>query len=235
LDAQKQFGASVKVARDLLGITQETLAERANLHRTYISDVECGTRNPSLKTIIRLAQALEVSISTLFPAELEHWKSIGLGREARARNLVDILLVEDDVDDVEMTLQSFRLARFANRIHVVSDGEEALDYLFCQNKHAQRSVGQGLQLILLDLRLPRVSGLEVLRRIKEDSRTCKMAVVILSSSSSNLDLAECRRLGAAAFVNKPLEWHGFGAAMRKLSLNWVLMTLPEVAVTAMPT
>jgi two-component system response regulator len=185
-----------------------------------------------LKTIIRLAHALEVSISTLFPVELEHWKSNGPGNDARDGNLVDILFVEDNADDVELTLKSFKLARFANRIHVVADGQEALDYLFCREKYKQRSPAQGPQLILLDLSLPKLSGLDVLRFIKADQRTSKMPVVVLSASSANVDIIECRRLGAIAFITKPLNWQEFGVAVRKFNLNWVLMRLPEAARAA---
>ena len=221
-DHQKVFGTSVKVSRKLLGISQETLAERSELHRTYISDVERGARNPSLKTILRLAHALEVSVSTLFPMELEHWKTNGTRNGENSRNLVDILLVEDDPDDVELTLLSFKLARFANRIHVVAEGQEALDYLFCREKTAERKPTEGPQLILLDLSLPRISGLEVLRLIKADPRTAAMPVVVLTGSRNHADIAECRRLGASTFITKPLNWHGFGVAMKKLNLNWVL-------------
>jgi CheY-like chemotaxis protein len=234
INAQKVFGTSVKVSRNLLGISQETLAERAALHRTYISDVERGGRNPSLKTILRLAQALEVPLSTLFPAELEYWKNPGSRDEDLNRHRVDILLVEDNADDVEMTLHSFKLARFANRIHVVSDGPEALDYLFCRGEYKQRSPGQGPQLILLDLSLPKLSGLEVLRLIKADDRTSQLPVVILTSSSAKADIAECRRLGAIAFITKPVNWQDFGVAIKKFDLNWALLKPTAARPAAVP-
>ena len=217
-----------------MGISQETLAERADLHRTYISDLERGQRNPSLKTILRLAHALEVSISTLFPAGLEHWKTHGAFTAGLDQACVDILLVEDNADDAEMTLQSFHQARFANRVHLVPDGQEALDYLFCENKYAQRSHEQGPKLILLDLSLPKLSGLEVLRLIKADKRTRETPVIILTASKANADIAECRRLGALAFITKPLDWQEFGMAMKKFNLNWVLMKLPAVPAPAVP-
>ena len=222
-DAQKVFGTSVKVSRNLLGISQETLAERSVLHRTYISDLERGERNPSLQTIIRLAHALEVPIATLFPPKLEHWLHGDSRSGERERNIVDILMVEDNVDDVELTLHSFKLARFANRINVVTDGVEALDYLFCRGKYAQRNPAAGPQLILLDLTLPKVSGLEVLAQIKADARTARIPVVVLTASSDHADMAESRRLGAITYIIKPVEWPGFGQAMKKFNLNWVLM------------
>jgi len=190
IDPQKIFGNSVKVARNLLGMSQETLADLSGLHRTYISDVERGSRNPSLKTIIRLAHSLEVSISTLFPLELQHWKTHGVRDQDQEKNFVDILLAEDEEDDVELTLLAFKQARFANRIHVVRDGSEALDYLFCRKKYANRKAAQGPQLILLDLNLPKVSGLEVLAAIRADKRTAQMPVVVLAVSHEPLIMAE---------------------------------------------
>ncbi len=232
IDSQKLFGTSVKVSRNLLGISQETLAERAELHRTYISDLERGARNPSLKTIIRLAHALEVTIAALFPVELEYWKAKGAHLESLQSNFVDILLVEDDVDDVELTLKSFQLARFENRIHVVSDGPEALDYLFGRGKYAGRSTEPATQVVLLDLSLPKLSGLEVLRRIKADPKTASLPVVVLTGSSQHKDIAECRRLGAVTYITKPLTWNVFAPAMKKLNLNWVLLKPPATPLAA---
>jgi len=226
IDAQKVFGHTVKVSRNLLGISQETLAEKSELHRTYISDVERGERNPSMKTIIRLAHALEVSISTLFPPEMEHWKIHGSSDKDAGRNFADILLVEDEADDVELALLAFKKARFLNRIQVVSDGAEALDYLFFRGKYVQRKPAEGMQVILLDLSRPKLSGLEVLRIIKTDERTSMMPVVVLTNSSNNEDIAECRRLGAGTYITKPLDWIGFGTAVKKLNLDWALIQPP---------
>ena len=138
IDVKKTFGASVKARRNQLGISQERLGERADLHRTYISDVERGARNLSLESITRLAEALDVSVAALFPGELKLEITNGCGCPGQERKPVDILLVEDNADDVEMTLHAFKQARFANRVQVVSDGAEALDYLFCRGKHANR-------------------------------------------------------------------------------------------------
>ena len=224
---QRLFGTSVKVSRNQLGISQEILAERSKLHRTYISDVERGARNPSLKTILRLAQALEVSVSTLFPAALQHWRPNDPRGSDLGPHSVDILLVEDNADDVELTLHAFKQARFANRIHVALDGDEALNYLFCHEPFAQRQLAEGPQLILLDLSLPTLSGLEVLRLIKGDPRTAHMPVVVLTGSNALADIAECRRLGAVTYITKPLDWHGFGAAIKQINLSWVLLQPPE--------
>lgn len=226
IDEQKIFGTSVKVLRNLLGISQEALAERSQLHRTYISDVERGARNPSLKTIIRLAHALEVSISTLFPAELHHWKTKGYREEDQAESFVDILLVEDNPLDVKLTMAAFKNARFANRTHVVSDGVEALDYLFCRDKYSGRILSVGPQVILLDLSLPKLSGFEVLRQLKADPRTATMPVVVLTGSRDHEDMARCRRLGVTTYITKPFDWTGFGMAIKKIDLHWVLLKPP---------
>ena len=227
IDVQKVFGNSVRVSRNLLGLSQEELAERSTLHRTYISDLERGQRNPSLSTILRLAHALEISVSTLFPAELEHWKNKSAATADPEQHFVDILLVEDDPDDVEMTLHSFKRAQFANRVHVVADGVEALDYVFGRAKYANLPSASRPQLILLDLSLPKLSGLEVLQQIKADKRTANIPVVLLTGSSSTKDIAACQQLGAIAYITKPVSWTGFGQAINKYNLNWVLMKPPE--------
>jgi CheY-like chemotaxis protein/DNA-binding XRE family transcriptional regulator len=227
INPQKIFGESVKASRNLLGISQETLAERSELHRTYISDVERGSRNPTLKTILRLAAALEVSVSTLMPPGLamENGKApLSVDPE---RDCVDILLVEDEADDVELTLRAFEKARFANRVDVVSDGQVALDYLFFRNEFAHRKPAKRLQVILLDLSLPKMSGLEVLSVIKADKRTQAMPVVVLTGSNDIMHIAACEQLGVISYINKPFDWQGFGTAVKKLNLDWLLLNPRE--------
>ena len=180
IDVKKTFGASIKACRNRLGISQEKLGERADLHRTYISDVERGARNLSLESITRLAAALDVSVAALFPAELPLENLNGGGCPAQERKPVDILLVEDNADDVEMTLHAFKQARFANRVQVVADGAAALDYLFCRGQYAGRHPAEHPQVVLLDLNLPKVSGLEVLRILKADKKMRRIPVIILT-------------------------------------------------------
>jgi len=223
IDPKKVFGDSVKVSRNLLGISQEVLAERSDLHRTYISDVERGARNPTLRTIIRLAEALEVSVSTLLPPGLEQGKFKGPLTVDAERNCVDILLVEDEADDVELTMRAFQKARFANRVDVVSDGQAALDYLFFNKEFADRKPAERLQVILLDLSLPKIAGLEVLRLIRADKRTQAMPVVVLTGSSDVRNIAACERLGVISYISKPFDWLGFDTAVRKLNLDWALL------------
>src|SRR6266404_1653011 len=168
-----RFGRAVRAMRTDLGISQEELAGRADLHRTYISDIERGARNVSLESIEKLAHALETSISHLFflaGGELPA-AGAGLKQPGMPDPLVDILLVEDDPRDAELTIEAFDRARITNFIHVARDGTEALDYVFCSGAYAERRVSHRLQVILLDLNLPKVSGLEVLRQLKEDPRS----------------------------------------------------------------
>lgn len=223
-DAKSVFAAAVRAYRNGLGLSQEQLAERASLHRTYISDVERAARNLSLESISRLADALEVSIAALF----EHSQPPeGLARHKAGQNyddrFVDILLVEDDVSDVELTLHAFRRSRFANRIHVATDGEEALDFVLCRGAYARRSEENRPKIILLDLNLPRVSGLEVLRRIKADGTSRQIPVVVLTASQCESDMEESKRLGAAAYIQKPVDLQRLIRVTPQLSLNWALL------------
>lgn len=209
-----------------MGISQEALAERADLHRTYISDVERGARNLSLESISRLARALAVSVSTLFPVDLE---GATPGEKQPGKGLVDVLLVEDNPDDVELTLAAFKKARFTNRTHVVADGAEALEYIFCTGKYAADCwAAQRPQLILLDLDLPKVSGVEVLRRIKSDKKTADMHVVILTTSIDHRNMVQCRGLGATHYIVKPVDFQRLSAVTPHLDLNWLLVKPSEL-------
>jgi CheY-like chemotaxis protein len=228
IDAKKMFGCSVKAWRNQRGISQEELAGRADLHRTYISDVERGARNLSLESITRLAVALNISVSALFPQEFPKGKTGDAAGNAHSKNLVDILLVEDDPNDVELTLRAFRQARFANRVNVVSDGAEALDYLFCRGEYAGHRLADHPQIILLDLNLPKVSGLEVLQKIKADERTWMIPVMILTTSNDDYSIAECRRLGAENYIVKPVNFQTFSRTPPRLNLDWALLKPLEI-------
>jgi two-component system, response regulator len=229
VDVKKIFGTSVKTWRKRLGISQEELAGRAELHRTYVSDVERGARNLSLESITRVAHALNISVAELFPSEVPISKA-GAGKtNGHGTDLVEILLVEDNDDDTQLTLHAFKQSRIANRITVAADGQEALDYLFCEGKYARRPPVERPQLVLLDLYLPKVSGLEVLRRIKADERTWSIPVVILTISQMLNDFAECQRLGAETYILKPLNFQRLSQVTPRLNLDWVLFkpSLPK--------
>jgi two-component system response regulator len=134
-----------------------------------------------------------------------------------------ILLVEDNPDDEELTLRALRNARVCNEIHVVRDGAEALEYLFCEGAYAGRDPSGPPQVVLLDLRLPKVSGLEVLRSVRADPRTRQQPVVVLTSSDMERDIAQAYELGANSFVTKPVAIEDFTNAVKQVGLYWLLI------------
>jgi|SRR5713226_4400066 len=206
IDLKRLLGATIRSERSALGISQEELAYRAGLHRTYISDVERGARNPSIGSIEKLASALEISVSMLF-------EQAGM----------EILLVEDDPRDVQLTLRAFEKAKITNPVHVVRDGVEALDFIFATGPYAHRHSARRPQIILLDLNLQKKSGIEVLRRIKANETTRDIAVIVLTASNRERDIAECRRLGAFAYIVKPVEFQNFSEVTARLNLAWTLV------------
>lgn len=137
-----------------------------------------------------------------------------------------ILLVEDNPDDEALTLRAFRKNNIHNKVVVARDGVEALDYLFGSGAHSQRDATDLPQVVLLDLKLPRVDGLEVLRRIRADERTKLLPVVILTSSREDQDVINGYRLGANSYVRKPVSFDEFLDAARSLGLYWLLINQP---------
>jgi CheY-like chemotaxis protein len=217
IDLKAHLGMAIKAERFGLGISQEELAERAGLHRTYVSDLERGARNPSIASIEKLAQALNLSVSALFQRA---------GDDGRSSEFVQFLLVEDNPHDVELTKLAFAKARITNPLHVVSDGAEALDFLFGTGAYQHRAYATLPQIILLDLNLPGKIALEVLRRIKADTLTKEISVIVLTASTRDRDIAECRRLGAETYIVKPLAFHKFSEIAPALNLAWTLVKLP---------
>jgi two-component system response regulator len=134
-----------------------------------------------------------------------------------------ILLVEDNDDDVELTLRALRRNRVANRVDVVRDGAEALEYLFAKGSYAGRDVRDTPNLVLLDLKLPKVGGLEVLERLRDDPRTRRLPVVILTSSNVESDLARSYDLGANSYIRKPVDFTQFMEAVNQLGLYWLVL------------
>ncbi|HJV24988.1 MAG TPA: response regulator [Aromatoleum sp.] len=134
---------------------------------------------------------------------------------------VDLLLVEDNQYDAELALRAFRRNATAHRVQWVRDGEEALDFMFCAGKFVQRPAGQRPRLILLDLKLPRVDGLEVLRKLKGDLRTREVPVVMLTSSAEERDLAECYRLGVNSYIVKPVDFTQFVDLVANIDSYWM--------------
>jgi CheY-like chemotaxis protein len=143
---------------------------------------------------------------------------------------VELLLVEDDPNDVELTLIALRKHNLANKTHVVRDGEEALDFLFCRGPYQDRSLNGRPKVILLDLKLPKVSGLEVLRAIKDNPGTRAVPVVVMTSSREQRDLVEGYRLGVNSYIQKPIDFNDFQATVRELGYYWLVVNrcpLPE--------
>jgi two-component system response regulator len=144
---------------------------------------------------------------------------------------VEVLYVEDDLGDQELTLRLLRKEGLANRIQVANDGEEALDFLFCRGDYAHRSFGQPPRLVLLDLKLPKVNGLEVLREIKHDPRTAHIPVVVLTSSVEEKDLIEGYHLGVNSYIQKPVDFDRFRDTIRQVGMYWLVVNRPAPAHT----
>lgn len=144
-------------------------------------------------------------------------------------NTVDILLVEDNQDDVELTLHALRKENLANNIQVVVDGEEALDFLFCRGPFADRATCNAPRLVLLDLKLPKVDGLEVLRQLKADPRTKTIPVVILTSSKEERDLVQGYKLGTNSYIQKPVDFDHFRDTVTRVGLYWLLVNQAPIA------
>lgn len=134
-----------------------------------------------------------------------------------------ILLVEDNPDDRDLTLCAFQNGHIGNEVALAADGVEALDYLFCEGRHARRDRSRMPAVVLLDLKLPKVDGLEVLRRIRADARTRLLPVVILTSSKEEQDLIQGYSLGANSYVRKPVDFDKFNEAIRQLGLYWLVI------------
>lgn len=141
-------------------------------------------------------------------------------------NVVELLLVEDNPQDLELSLRALRKAKFANRIHVARDGAEALEFIFCEGVHTSRRMADGPKVILLDLKLPKVDGLEVLKRIKGDARTKMIPVVVLTSSKEQNDVVASYHLGVNSYIVKPVNFESFVDAVSNLGVYWLLLNQP---------
>jgi CheY-like chemotaxis protein len=226
-EARASFAVAVRERRHRLGLSQEELAWRAGLHRTYVTDIERGARNLSLKSIERLATALQAPIAELFsPSSPAKPTRAAPAVDPMKWPCVDILLVEDNPDDVELSLQAFQKVRMQNRIHTLKDGEAALDFLFRKSFQSRDWQPDQPLVVLLDLNLPKLSGLEVLRRLRGDSRTMHLPVVVLTASDRSRDVTECRQLGCSFYIIKPLNWDNFSKLTPNLHLDWSLVGQP---------
>jgi CheY-like chemotaxis protein len=147
---------------------------------------------------------------------------------------LDILLVEDNQDDLDLALHALRREKLANRIFAVRDGEEALDFLFCRGAYAERSFDFPPKIILLDLKLPKVNGLEVLKQVKSDPRTKTIPVVIMTSSKEERDLVASYDLGANSYIQKPVDFDQFRETIKSVGLYWLVINQPPIVENHKP-
>jgi two-component system, response regulator len=136
---------------------------------------------------------------------------------------VEILLVEDNPNDVELALRAFKKNKLVNHVFVVRDGEEALDYIFCKGNYAQRNFNHTPKLILLDLKLPKIDGIEVLKQIKSDPLTRNIPVVVLTTTREECDVMETYRLGVNSYILKPVDFDQFVDSVRQIGFYWMLL------------
>jgi CheY-like chemotaxis protein len=139
---------------------------------------------------------------------------------------VQILIVEDTPEDLELALRALRKANLSNRIQVARDGAEAIEFIFAEGAHSGRNVENRPKVILLDLKLPKIDGMEVLRRLKSDPRTKAIPVVVLTSSKEQKDVVESYQLGVNSYIVKPVNFEGFVAAVQDLGMYWLLLNQP---------
>lgn len=145
-------------------------------------------------------------------------------------NGLEILLVEDNPNDIKLAMHAFKTHHFANLVHVVRDGAEALEFIFCTDRYTHRKIENGPKMILLDLKLPFVDGIEVLRRTKADPRTRTIPIVVMTSSKEDRDIVEAYKLGVNSYIVKPVDFERFTEAVRQLGYYWLLLN--QSAVTS---
>jgi two-component system, response regulator len=143
-------------------------------------------------------------------------------------DVIDILLVDDSKDDVDLTLHALRAENLANHVFVARDGEEALDFLFCTGPHSRRSFERPPKLVLLDLKLPKVDGMQVLEQIKGNPRTKTIPVVLMTSSREERDMAKGYNLGANSYLQKPVDFEQFREMVKLLGLYWLVTNQPPI-------
>ena len=140
----------------------------------------------------------------------------------------DVLLVEDNPNDALLTIRSLKDQNLANEIVHLSDGQAALDYLFAEGTYSSRNIQKVPKVVLLDLKLPKVGGLQVLKRLRDDARTKLLPIVILTSSQEESDLVESYKLGANSYIVKPVEFENFSKSIREIGLYWLVLNKPPI-------
>ena len=142
---------------------------------------------------------------------------------------IEILLVEDNANDVELTLHALARHNLANKIHVVRDGEEAMDFLFCRGRFSERTFDNPPKVVLLDLKLPKIDGLEILRALKSDPRTKAVPVVVMTSSRQQRDMVDSYHFGVNSYIQKPINFGEFQEVIRQLGYYWLAVNQPPPA------
>jgi CheY-like chemotaxis protein/DNA-binding XRE family transcriptional regulator len=218
-DVQKRFGLALKGWRRKSNLSQEELAWRAGLHRSYVADIERGARNASLQSIEKLSRALQISFSTFF----EPFGDFpGPGYIERKNRPVEILLVGGDPAESDAILQAFRRANVQNQIHVARDATSALEYLWGPARPAEAPLQRSPRLVLLDLHTAKTGSMEVLRRLKQDERGRNIPVIVLTDSPARPEVLESKRLGAEVALAKPVDIQRFATVLPKVSCCWKL-------------
>lgn len=218
INLQAWLGETVKALRRRLGITQEELAWRADLHRTYIADIERGARNVTLRSMDSLAKAFEMTVGELLSNVSVPNARVG----SASAGPEEILLVEDNAADAALTLRAFRLAKVANPLRVLPHAEAAWEYL--TGRGAEAAGPQRPALMLLDLNLPGISGVELLRRAKAEPALRDIPVIVLTVSRHDRVILECSRLGVVNYIVKPLSFESFVRVSPRLNLRLTLGT-----------
>ncbi len=221
---QTNLGDTVRLCRKRLGLTQEELAWQADMHRTYIADIERGGRNLTLRVLAQLAAALRVSVGFLLAraegAEIPFDSPVA---QAPQTEPGELLLIEDNAADAELAVRSLNSVRVLNRVAVVGDGSEALDFVYGRGAYKARAGKSNPLLIILDLNLPTVPGVDVLRQLKADPRSKDIPVVVLSGSHDEREIAQCARLGAENYILKPLTFDSLRKVTLRLQFGWALL------------
>ncbi len=140
---------------------------------------------------------------------------------------VEILFVEDSIDDANLTIRALSKSGFTNKLHHVKDGAEALDFMYCKGNYALRNIKETPKLILLDLKMPKVSGMQVLEKIKADPAFKSTPVVILTSSNEDPDIAKCYALGANSYIVKPVDSSNFFLVIKEIGMYWMILSQPD--------
>jgi CheY-like chemotaxis protein/DNA-binding XRE family transcriptional regulator len=227
-DLQRRLGLAVCISRQHLGLTQEELAWRANLNRSYVADIERGARNVTLRTLATLAAALELTVENLIANTSNPLGApAALGAEGISPGGGEILLVEDTATDAALVVRAFKRSKLTNRVNLVRDAEGGLAYLLGTGRYAKHRPSLP-SLILLDVNLPRMSGLEFLQRIKADEHLRSIPVVVLTVSRNDHIVFECAKLSVADYLVKPLEIESLVRLMPRLNLQLTIGAGPLV-------